>query len=97
MPGDRSPSHHDDLHELETWLAEGLVPVEADDAFIESVHRRLSVQDPRPIEIAWRPPAARQHIWLTLAALSGSLLTLALGVLLWLYRGQRAPARRAPG
>ncbi|NPA30576.1 MAG: hypothetical protein GXO37_01085 [Chloroflexi bacterium] len=85
MPRERS-APRDDLAELEDWLASGLVPVEADDAFVETVHRRLAVQDPRPMEIAWHPPTARQYILFTLAAVGGSLLTLGLAVLLWLYR-----------
>ncbi len=96
MPGDRSPSDPN-LHELEAWLAAGLVPVEADTSFVETVHRRLAVRDPRPMEIAWRPPQAQQHILITLAALSGSLLTLAIGVLLWFYRGSRTSAGRVAG
>jgi len=85
MPRDRSPAQNE-LAELETWLASGLVPVEADDVFVETVHRRLSIDEPRPMEIVWRPPAPRQHILFALAAVGGSLLTLGLAVLLWLYR-----------
>ncbi len=85
MPGKR-PLHPDDLTALETWLAERLTPVEADDAFVEHVQRRLTVQDPRPMEIAWRPPAARQHLLVGLAAIGGPLLTLALAMLFWFYR-----------
>ncbi len=92
MPRDRN-APRDDLAELEHWLASGLVPVEADDAFVETVHRRLAVRDPRPMEIAWQPPAARQHILFTLAAVGGSLVTMAVAVLLWFYR--RSAARPA--
>ncbi len=93
MPRPRFPSaSQPDLADLESWLAERLVPVEADDAFVETVHRRLAVVDPRPMEIAWRPPNARQHILLTLAALGGTLLTLGVAVLLWFYRRQSPPA-----
>ncbi len=93
MPRDRS-TLGTDLRELETWLASGLVPVEADDAFVESVHRRLAVQEPRPMEVAWQPPPVRQQVWFTLAAIGGSLLTLGLAVLMWFYR--RSAARTAP-
>ncbi len=85
MPGNRTPRPND-LTALETWLAERLTPVEADDTFVEHVQRRLTVQDPRPMEIAWRPPAARQHMLVGLAAIGGPLLTLALAMLFWFYR-----------
>ncbi|NPA06438.1 MAG: hypothetical protein GXO54_03440 [Chloroflexi bacterium] len=88
MRNRKSPTASE-IEELEQWLARELVPVEADPAFVQRVYRRLAIEDPRPVQVEWRPPDWRQFVWISLAVLAGPLVTLALWLIVWFYRRRR--------
>ena len=92
MPRQRTLSV-EELHSLEEWLREGLVPVSPDPQFVGRTQSWL--QDPRAVQVPMKAPVTLgQSLWLT-ASLSGALMALAM-VVVWLF-WRRGQARQMAG
>ena len=84
--GKRLPN--DEITTLEAQLSASLVPVKADDAFVEGIGRQLRAQ--RPVYV----PVARtwQQSWMLMSVLSGALLLLTLITTLLFMRHRESDA-----
>ncbi len=81
--------HSADLHEVERLLAQGLVPVQPDETFVQDMAARL--QEPRSFEIeASSPVKVTGHLGLVLFLMGLGLGLFLTGLGLWFWwRRQR--------